>query len=72
MVTRFDKFLRNLGRYDSTAIRFYLGNELRQQELGYLTFGAQASPLAIIIPPKADQFIIESYCPAIATNVCTF
>ncbi|CAF0933370.1 unnamed protein product [Adineta steineri] len=55
-------------RRDSSGIRFYLGKELREQELGYLTLGADSSAVGIAIPPGADRFIIDSYCPASATN----
>lgn len=60
-----------LGRMDSTGIRFYLGNELRPQELGYLTFGSDSSFVGLAIPPRADRFIVDTYCPATATSVCS-
>ncbi|CAF4624190.1 unnamed protein product [Rotaria sp. Silwood1] len=55
-------------RRDNSGIRFYLGKELRQYDLGYLTFGADSSYAAIAIPPETDRFIIDSYCPAEATK----
>ncbi|CAF2373593.1 unnamed protein product [Rotaria sp. Silwood2] len=60
-------------RRDNSGIRFYLGKELRQHDLGYLTFGADSSYTSIAIPPRADRFIVDSYCPANATkiNICT-
>lgn len=54
---------------DSSGIRFYLGNELRQYDLSYLVFGTLSSPASLAIPPNADQFIVDSYCPAEATRV---
>lgn len=58
-----------IDRTDSTGIRFYLGDKPREHDLGYLTVGADSSPLGIAIPPRADRFVIDSYCPAIATAV---
>ncbi len=58
-----------LDRIDSTGIRFYLGKTLRQQELGYLTVGADSSMVSLAIPPRADRFIVDSYCTANATSV---
>ncbi|CAF3387948.1 unnamed protein product [Rotaria sp. Silwood1] len=55
-------------RRDNSGIRFYLGKELRQYDIGYLTFGADSSYAAIAIPPETDRFIIDSYCPAEATK----
>ncbi len=61
--------LFNLDRTDSSGIRFYLGETLRQYDLGFLALGAEPSVNAIAIPPRADRFIIDSYCPARATSV---
>jgi hypothetical protein len=61
--------LFNLDRVDSSAIRFYLGKTLRQYDLGFLGLGIEASAAGIAIPPRADRFIIDSYCPASATSV---
>lgn len=61
--------LFDLDRRDSSGLRFYLGNELRQYDLGYLTLGASVSNRAIAIPPTADRFILDSYCPTEATKV---
>ncbi|CAF4514088.1 unnamed protein product, partial [Rotaria socialis] len=55
-------------RRDSSGIRFYLGKELRQYDLGYLSLTAFATPVAIAIPPKVDRFIIDTYCPAVITK----
>ncbi|CAF3947797.1 unnamed protein product [Rotaria magnacalcarata] len=51
-------------RRDNTGIRFYIGKELRQYDLGYLAFGTSSNALALTIPPKVDQFIVDSYCPS--------
>ncbi|CAF3692220.1 unnamed protein product [Rotaria sp. Silwood1] len=53
---------------DSSGIRFYLGDELRQYDLGYVLFGTLSSPAALAIPPKTEQFIVDSYCPPEATR----
>ncbi|CAF4083643.1 unnamed protein product [Rotaria sordida] len=57
-------------RRDSTGIRYYLGNQLRQHDLGYLTFGTVSSLLGLAIPPKVEKFIVDSYCPSNVTRVC--
>jgi len=54
-------------RTDSSGIRFYLGAQPREHELGYLTLGADSSILGIVLPPRTDHFIVDSYCSAIAT-----
>jgi hypothetical protein len=61
-----------LDRLDSSGIRFYLSDELRQHDLGYLTFGTGSSFYGLAIPPKMDQFIVDSYCPSKATQVDLF
>ena len=50
-------------------MRFYLGNELRQYDIGYLTVGQDSDATAITIPPYDDRFVIDSYCPALVTQV---
>ncbi|CAF4866020.1 unnamed protein product [Rotaria sp. Silwood1] len=54
-------------RTDSSGIRFYIGKELRQYDLGYLTLGADSSAIGLAIPPKVERFIVDSYCSADAT-----
>ncbi|CAF4866010.1 unnamed protein product, partial [Rotaria sp. Silwood1] len=54
-------------RKDSSGIRFYIGKELRQYDLGYLSLGTDASALGLAIPPKVERFIVDSYCSANAT-----
>lgn len=58
-----------IGHRDNSGIRFYLSNQLRQYDLGFLTFGATSIPLSIAIPPHVDKFIVDSYCPRNATQV---
>jgi len=54
----------SLDRRDNTGIRFYIGKELRQYDIGYLSFGTVVSALALAIPPKVERFIVDSYCPS--------
>jgi len=56
-------------RRDNTGIRFYLGNQLRQHDLGFLTFGTSSFPLGLAIPPHVDKFTVDAYCPRNATQV---
>ncbi|CAF0843332.1 unnamed protein product [Adineta ricciae] len=55
-------------RTDSSGIRFYIGKELRQYDIGYLTLGTEPDAVALAIPPKVDRFIVDTYCPAEATR----
>ena len=59
----------DLDRTDSSGIRFYLGKQHRQHEMGYLTFGTISAPSGITIPPQMDRFIVDTYCPANGTKV---
>lgn len=59
----------NLGIKDNSGIRFYLSSELRQYDLGFLAFGTTPDIISLVIPPNADRFIVDSYCPAETTNV---
>ena len=61
--------LRCLDRQDSSGIRFYIGKERRQYEIGYLTLGTVTDFLGIAIPPRAERFNVDSYCPANSTMV---
>ncbi|CAF2458331.1 unnamed protein product [Rotaria sp. Silwood2] len=58
----------NSGRRDSSGIRFYLSNQLRQHDLGFLTFGTSSNPMALAIPPQVDEFIVDSYCLSNSTR----
>jgi hypothetical protein len=55
---------------DSSGIRFYVANELRQYDIGYLTFGTDATALSLAIPPQVESFLVDSYCPINASFVC--
>ncbi|CAF0896092.1 unnamed protein product [Adineta ricciae] len=54
-------------RWDTTGVRFYLGDKLREHDIGYLTFGTDSTAQALAIPGGADRFIVDSYCPASAS-----
>ncbi|CAF3949092.1 unnamed protein product [Rotaria sordida] len=56
-------------RRDSSGIRFYVGEELRQCDIGYLTLGTESNPSGIVIPPKASEFAIDAFCTPKATEV---
>lgn len=58
-----------LDRHDSSGIRFYIGDKLRENDLGFLTFGTGASPSSIALPPQVERFSIDSFCPSFATQV---
>jgi hypothetical protein len=58
-----------LDRTDSSGVRFYISKELRQHDLGYLSFGTYANAAALAIPPRVDRFNIDSYCSPRATQV---
>jgi len=64
----YDNPNRMTNRTDNSGIRFYIGNELRPQEMGYLTFGTISSFNGITIPPLMDRFIIDAYCPSNGTK----
>ncbi|UJR17775.1 hypothetical protein I4U23_004673 [Adineta vaga] len=53
---------------DSSGIRFYLGKNLRPNDLGYLLFGTLSNPASLALPPNMNQFIVDSYCPSEATR----
>ena len=59
----------DLDRMDSSGIRYYLGPTRRQNELGYFTLGTTPGLTGIAIPPRVDRFNVDSYCPAVASNV---
>ena len=63
------KIVTVVGRRDSTGLRFYLGDQIRQQELGSLTLGVDSYYRALVIPGRADKFIVDSYCGASVTSV---
>ena len=56
-------------RTDSSGIRFYVNDRLRQYDLGYLQFGTESNAAALAIPPGVDQFIVDSYCSPKASQV---
>ena len=56
-------------RTDSSGIRFYVGDRLRQYDLGYIQFGTESNAAGLAIPPRVDQFIVDSYCSPTATQV---
>ena len=55
---------------DSSGIRFYVTDKLRQYDIGYLTFGTDTDALGLTIPPQVETFFVDTYCPASVTAVC--
>ncbi|CAF0944282.1 unnamed protein product [Brachionus calyciflorus] len=51
-----------LGYVDKVTLRYYMTKNLRKNELGVLTVGTASTPFGIVIPPKAEQQSIKSYC----------
>ncbi|CAF1166007.1 unnamed protein product [Adineta steineri] len=51
-------------RRDNSGIRFYIGEELRQYDIGYISFGTVVNTLALAIPPNMERFNVDSYCPS--------
>ncbi|CAF4122703.1 unnamed protein product [Rotaria magnacalcarata] len=58
----YDNPKRALNRTDSSGIRFYMGKELRQHDIGFLSFGTGPNPASLAIPPQVNRFIVDSYC----------
>ncbi|CAF1026501.1 unnamed protein product [Rotaria sp. Silwood1] len=65
----FDNAHVETGRHDSSGIRFYIGEELHQYDVGYLTLGTESNPGAIVIPPQASEFVVDAFCTPKATEV---
>ncbi|CAF1091171.1 unnamed protein product [Rotaria sp. Silwood1] len=65
----FDNAHVETGRHDSSGIQFYIGEELRQYDVGYLTLGTESNPGAIVIPPQASEFVVDAFCTPKATEV---
>ncbi|CAF1311005.1 unnamed protein product [Adineta ricciae] len=53
---------------DSSGIRFYLGDNLRENDMGYLVLGTSSYPSSLALPPNVKQFVVDSYCPPEATR----
>ena len=59
----------DLDRRDNSGIRFYLADQLRQHDLGFLTLGSGSIASALAIPPRVARFTVDSYCPPEVTRV---
>ncbi|CAF4552760.1 unnamed protein product [Rotaria sp. Silwood1] len=64
--THYDNSKQTSNRRDNSGIRFYLDNKLRQHDLGYLRLGTVSTLFGLIIPPKVENFIVDSYCPSVS------
>ena len=47
---------------DNSGIKFYFTEQLREQDLGLLTLGADGSTLSLQIPPQSKDFSYTSIC----------
>jgi len=54
---------------DNSGLRFYVSDQLRQYDIGYLTFGTDATILSLAIPPQVQNFAVDAYCPSDASSV---
>ena len=64
-------FLCLAGVLDSSGVEFFYTSNPPVHEAGILTLGHSVSR-KMVIPPKADNFVIQSACPAVCTqNVST-
>ena len=54
---------------DNSGLRFFVTENLRPNDLGVLTFGTGAGPESLAIPPGVSKFVVDSYCPAFASQV---
>lgn len=51
-----------IDRRDNSGIRFFIDSQLRQHDLGYLSFGVVSNAYGLAIPPRVEQFSVDSYC----------
>ena len=56
---------------DSSGFRFYVTDQLRQYDIGYLTLGTDATAASLVLPPQTQNFTVDSFCPGSVTSVCT-
>ena len=55
-------FFCQIGRKDSSGIRFYYTSHLREYDAGIICVGERISKFAII-PPKQESWLTVGYCP---------
>ena len=51
-------------------MRFYVTDQLRQNDIGYLTFGTDTTEAGLTLPPQMQSLAVDSYCPGSVTAVC--
>ena len=51
-----------IGRKDSSGVRFYYTSHLREYDAGIMSVGESISRFAII-PPKQESWLTVGYCP---------
>ena len=59
----------NLARVDSSGLRFFVTDNLRPNDLGFLTFGTSADTQSLVIPPQMSNFTVDSFCPVNVSDV---
>ena len=57
-----NNFFCQIGRKDSSGIRFYYTSHLREYDAGIMCVGERISKFAII-PPKQESWLTVGYCP---------
>ncbi|XP_070555180.1 DBH-like monooxygenase protein 1 [Ptychodera flava] len=57
----------NSSLIDSSGIRIYYTSNLRQYDAGIMSIGA-GTDQSLVIPPRANQFVIKGYCSKECTN----
>ena len=55
------------GMTDNSGFKFFYGSEAPENRAGLLTLG-QLSLSSLIIPPKADNFVLNALCPEECTK----
>ena len=55
------------GMVDNSGLEFFYVNEEPENRAGLLTLGQRAST-NLVIPPKADNFVVNALCPGQCTD----
>ena len=59
------------GVVDNSGLEFFYSNEEPLYRAGLLTLG-HASTSSLIIPPGADNYVVNGYCPGTCTDRVSF
>ena len=55
------------GMVDNSGLEFFYTNQAPENRAGFLTLGQQ-SLSTLIIPPRADNFVLNALCPEQCTE----